>query len=372
MNRIYNLDYLRGLAAFGIMIYHYLSWTYGHFSTDSIIDRTGVYGVAIFYVLSGLTLFHVYHKKMLPSKRDLADFFRKRAFRILPLFWLVTISPIVKSGKVPDLTYLGLNLTGLFGFFAWDKYLATGAWSIGNELVFYVFFPFFVLFYNKAKVVLALLSVLIFGIYLYFSFFRLDDSINLAVQWKDYINPLNQLFLFLSGFLIGACFKDVKMSLALSFLLLITGLCIFSYYPVSGDPVNLVTGFTRLAFTLSCILICTSFYKFSFELPKAIHIPFKTLGEMSYSVYLMHPLVYALMKVLNKKIFNFSPEVLLGLCISATFLLSYFIYKYFEKYFMKLGSRTQSPQLAEHSTIPSLRLIPQTKTAFPAQHESET
>ncbi len=232
MNRIYNLDYLRGLAAFGIMIYHYLSWTYGHFSTDTVIERTGVYGVAIFYVLSGLTLFHVYHKKMLPSKKDLADFFRKRAFRILPLLWLVTILSIVKTREAPDLTDLSLNLTGLFGFFAWDKYFATGAWSIGNELVFYAFFPFFILFYNKAKVAMTIMAVIIFGIYLYFCFFKLDNTIDISVQWTDYVNPLNQVFLFLSGFLIG------------------------------------VTGTTRLAFTMSCILICISFYKFPLSLPK--------------------------------------------------------------------------------------------------------
>ncbi len=67
---------------------------------------------------------------------------------------------------------------------------------------------------------------------------------------------------------------------------------------------------------------------------------------MSYSIYLMHPLVYAVMKPLNKKLFNFSPEILLGGCILGTFVLSYFVYEYFEKYFMRLGSRKQVPQLA--------------------------
>lgn len=60
--RLHNLDYLRGLAASGIMIYHYSMWTNGHADIDSFICRVGVYGVSIFYVLSGLTLFVVYQE----------------------------------------------------------------------------------------------------------------------------------------------------------------------------------------------------------------------------------------------------------------------------------------------------------------------
>jgi len=67
INRLNSLDYLRGIAAFGIMIYHYSSWTFGRFHADNFMGRVGVYGVAIFYVLSGLTLFHVYHEIMKPK-----------------------------------------------------------------------------------------------------------------------------------------------------------------------------------------------------------------------------------------------------------------------------------------------------------------
>jgi exopolysaccharide production protein ExoZ len=80
MNRLYNLDYLRGLAAFGIMIYHYLSWTLGNFSADTFMGRLGIYGVSIFYVLSGLTLYYVYFDKMKPSKEDIISFFKKKNF----------------------------------------------------------------------------------------------------------------------------------------------------------------------------------------------------------------------------------------------------------------------------------------------------
>ncbi len=137
MNRLYNLDYLRGLAAFGIMIYHYISWCFGRYSAQDYMGRVGVYGVAVFYVLSGLTLFHVYHKEMVPTWLQIKHFFKKRIFRIFPLLWIVTIISVIISAKMPNLIHLFLNLSGLFGFFAWDITFSGGVWSIGNELVFY-------------------------------------------------------------------------------------------------------------------------------------------------------------------------------------------------------------------------------------------
>jgi exopolysaccharide production protein ExoZ len=292
MGRLSNLDYLRGLAAFGIMIYHYLSWTTSGFLSDTFMGRVGTYGVSIFYVLSGLTLYYVYYNKMNFTKEDLFSFFKKRIFRILPLLWLTTIISILLSKKIPDLTNIFLNLTGLFGFFRWDKYLSPGAWSIGNELVFYVFFPFFILFVKRAKTLMIILALVLFVLYLYFAFSKLSPDVTLAKQWKIYVNPLNQVFLFLGGFLIGLFFHSFKAENAHVITLLFLGLLLFTFYPVVGDRINIVIGINRLVFTACCFIICFCFYKLTFQLPHYIHTPLTTLGEISYSVYLLHPIVF--------------------------------------------------------------------------------
>jgi len=56
MLRIKELDYLRGFAALGIMFYHYMKWLYIYDGAQSFIGRVSVYGVEIFYILSGITL----------------------------------------------------------------------------------------------------------------------------------------------------------------------------------------------------------------------------------------------------------------------------------------------------------------------------
>jgi exopolysaccharide production protein ExoZ len=63
--RIHSLDYLRGLAALGIMLYHYSMWTFNKkFDAGDLIQRIGIFGVPIFYILSGLTLHVIYHNRL--------------------------------------------------------------------------------------------------------------------------------------------------------------------------------------------------------------------------------------------------------------------------------------------------------------------
>lgn len=347
MSRIYNLDYLRGLAAFGIMIYHYLSWTIGEFTANTFMQRVGIYGVSIFYVLSGLTLYHVYNHKMVPTKSDILDFAKKRFFRIYPLLALTTLAAFFFAVNKPGWEKVVLNITGLFGFIKWEAYISTGAWSIGNELVFYVFFPFFILFSKRIPVAMYLLSAAIFFCYLFFAFHVLspDQDLSTPEQWRNYVNPLNQVFLFLAGFLMGRGFQTRELPRWLKSLLLVAGVFIFIAYPVHGDAIGLVTGIARLVFTAACFFICIAFYKSRIKLPNFIHKPLSLLGEASYSVYLLHPIVYKMVANFTQKYYVLADVPRLVLCVLATLVISFLVYTYFEKFFMKLGRGKKVPAI---------------------------
>ena len=325
------------------MIYHYLSWAYGNFTADTFMGRVGIYGVSVFYVLSGLTLYYVYFDKMKPSTEEIILFFKKRFFRIYPLLWLATAAAILISKKVPDVWDVLLNLTGLFGFIKWDTCFSTGVWSIGNELVFYVFFPVFILLVKSYRIVMVLFGMLLFSVYLYFAFVKLVPEVALADQWKNYVNPLNQVFIFLGGFLIGFFLNNIKINNLLSLLFILLGLGLFTFYPVAGNAINLVSGVNRLVFTAICFLVCIGFYKTTVALPAVIHKPLTLLGESSYSVYLLHPIVWGILGFIFKLLHL--PEVLhpsflkVVLSVICTLIVSYFVYEKFEKYFMKFAGR---------------------------------
>lgn len=332
-SRLSNLDYLRGLAAAGIMFFHYLSWTLGRFDANTVVGRIGVYGVSIFYILSGLTLWYVYRNK-LNNAQDLSRFFTKRALRIFPLLWIATIASVLLTVNGVDMLKLVLNLTGLFGLVDWNGYYATGAWSIGNELVFYLFFPVFIMLARRSKILFWGMGVLLFALYIYFAFYKIDASKSIQDQWKDYVNPLNQVFLFFSGFCVGELLTQKNISNKISIAAIAAGLLLFIAWPAYGNPVQLISGVNRLVFTLAVLLISIGFFKLKITLPALIDKPLSMLGEASYSVYLLHPIVFSLVSMAK-----FSPLINFGISSLVTLVISYLNYITIEKFFMKLGKR---------------------------------
>jgi len=339
--RLYSLDYLRGLAAFGIMLYHYLFWIQGPFTSDSFMGRVGVYGVSIFYVLSGLTLYHVYEYSKGEATFSVSSFIRKRVYRIFPLLWLVTIAAIIISKKTPNAADVFLNLTGLFGFVRWDVYFATGAWSIGNELVFYSVFPFILYACMKRPLLLAVFTASAVGVHHYFAYYKISPLAPLSNQWRDYVNPLNQIFFFVAGIVVGHFTKARHISSWLSMVVLIAGLLLFTFLPSEGDTSGIVTQDNRWIFTLASVLICAGAYKIPGKLPSFSHDIFKILGEASYSVYLLHPLVFAVWAFVFHRLETH--EIQMGnfwklmIPVAATLVTSYFVYFRFERYFIKKG-----------------------------------
>lgn len=236
-----------------------------------------------------------------------------------------------------------LNYTGLFGIFTWWDYFSMGAWSIGNELVFYLFFPFFVFFTKKSKPMMFLLSSLILIAFVYFAFFRLTPDQELPLQWRDYVNPLNQVFLFLMGFLVGHFLRNVAFSKGLTILLFLGSVGGFIFYPTyGGELIDIVTNSNRIVFSLLSVSICVSFYKSTIQLPHFLHKPLSFLGEVSYSIYLIHPivnkvLVGAISILIGKNVVPFQLEIIISIII--TLIVSHFVYKYVEQYFMALAKR---------------------------------
>jgi exopolysaccharide production protein ExoZ len=335
--RLHNLDYLRGIAAAGIMVYHYTSWVYGRYSADEFMARVGVYGVSVFYVLSGLTLYHVYIDKLEFTFKSLLNFSIKRIFRIYPMLWLATLSGLVYYNKAINWFDVGLNLSGLFGFFKWDVTFSTGIWSIGNELVFYTLFPIFLLTARWNKLTFWMLMIVAAVIYAYFCFVRMYPGMSAVQETRDYFNPLNNLFLFASGIAIGLAFTNFNLKTYQSVVIILFGIGLWIFYPVTGARIDLLTGWNRIVFGLSCVLICLSFYKFNYELQGWLHVPLSLLGEASYSVYLVHPLIFKL--ILGSGIIAIPKVYGMLIAMLATLVVGYLLYRTLEKWFIRLGQQ---------------------------------
>lgn len=335
MERIESLDWLRGLLAIGIMIFHFSTWLFvpdGASHGTGFIGRLGVYPVSMFFVISGLSIAMVYHDN-LHDTGGVKRYFIKRVFRIWPLLWVATILTLIPQVVGVNTTpwwYLFLNLTTLFGFVAPDRAIATGAWSIGNEEVFYALAPLVFLLYNQKKwlgdafTVASIVAGIVFAMF----------------GWM-YVHPLNNLFFYCLGIAVYYHLRDVQVPRWLATSLLVASLGAFVLVPFHGTSKALITGVGRLVLSILSVLIVVSVYKLNVKLPKLVSAPLGVFGMATYSVYLLHPLVYSYVA------YFFTPTALsltgkawlFAGAIVATILTAILMYHFFEKPFIRLGKR---------------------------------
>lgn len=335
MKRYESLDWLRGLMAFAIMIYHLVAWTIFHPESGSLLGNFGIYGVSIFFVLSGLSMAIVYNCFIKDIQSSMV-FFLRRLFRLLPLLWVavIVVSGLAfLGGNGIDLYKIFLNFTLLFGFIAPGEYINTGAWSIGNEVFYYAFTPLLIAIYAKNKQLgnLCVLFTILIG--LYFAFGVLDSEQKLEGQWQTYINPFNNFFLYTCGLALYYNFHEVNIRKIAPYLIL-ASLAILILYPVSGDQINIVAGFNRCLFATAAVVLTLGFYKLEVNLPDWFSKPFANLGEATYGVYLLHPVIFIFT---NKLVTN--PVVCILVTSILTIITANISYRFYEKPFIKIGKK---------------------------------
>lgn len=351
LNRLESLDWLRGLMALSIMLYHFG----GQHDAATPLGRLGIYGVSIFFILSGLSMAIAYDE-YIRGFTSSVTFFIRRLFRILPLLWLAIALVAIptyfheKGTHGQDqysLETIALNLTTLFGFVAPTEYINMGAWSIGNEMVYYAFTPIFIGAYHWRKSIGNAVTAVTIAIGCLFAFSLLNSGNKLEFQWATYINPFNNLFLYCAGLAIYYSFRNLTVPARWHLPLLLFTVLAFFLYPVSADQINLVTGFNRVAMSIICVGIVLAFYKCPPVLPKLIGNKFEQLGIATYGVYLLHPIVIdftrGAFRFLGLQI-RYAPALL---AIGLTIAFALLTYKYVEAPLTNLGKRLTTRKIGQ-------------------------
>lgn len=98
MEKYYGIQYLRGLAAFLVIVYHsmVMSVVSPYFS-----NPVGEFGVDIFFVISGFVMWVTTESK----KNNTLSFWISRIFRVIPLYWMFTLSIVLAAILVPSLFF---------------------------------------------------------------------------------------------------------------------------------------------------------------------------------------------------------------------------------------------------------------------------
>ena len=344
-NRIESIDWLRAILAISIVIYHLISWTNFNFNSSHILSRIAIGGVSMFFIISGLCLSIIYEKINI-NNSEIFQFYYSRILRIWPLFWLVAILTLILSHlnntkidqSIPSIV---LNFTTLFSLFSSTKTFVTGSWTIGNEIVFYLFTPFILVTYRYKKIIGNIIFLISLFIGIYFSMFKLDSSKNLDDQWTFFIHPLNNLFLFILGIAMYNNFKKTNLHPIIIYSILIFSSLIFCFLPLGGDNINIVTGLGRSIFIILYFLIVFSVYKFPLK-SNEINLKFiEKIGVATYGIYLLHPIIkgYSMyfIRLFIAKNINYNHPIINIIIIITTIILSILSYKYIEIKIIKIG-----------------------------------
>jgi exopolysaccharide production protein ExoZ len=323
IDRVYGLDLLRGLCAVLVVFYHLMIWS-GHREMYS----WGLHGVYIFFALSGASLTLAY-KPRFDSGFPLASFLMLRAARLGPLFALASIVMfahkwLTDGGHFQAISAGLLSTSLLFGFGnPGTTSLVLGGWSIGVEVVFYLIFPAVLVFaYSRHSFwVLAIL----FLVQQAFVELTLSGTTDVKAVWESYTQPLAFMAYFFCGCVIGRYVmsrKSVGPGFSRFALVCAMGALVCLSGPSSAATVTGLRGVGLFVLSVSA-----TFFAAFIEPRSAVFIRVcEVAGNMSYGLYLLHPIVFLIIKRL-------APGLALPYLVLGTLIPSVVIALMLEKYF---------------------------------------
>ncbi len=327
MNKLKWIDALRGLACFFVFVYHASLSTPGIPASIINVTLQGESGVQLFYLISAFTLFLSASNRKRTEASPACSFFVRRLFRIAPMFYLMVFYGCFRYGIGPNLwvedgtTITIPNLLSHLVFLnGWNPYwinnLVSGGWSIAIEMQFYLLVPFFFARIRTASqavwftIVMLLLRKALS--------FVLAKAVVLpeSAKWSEFIYYWlpSQLANFALGFVLYFLFVAIRdrtdladrpwgfVAKTLQPLLLLV-LAFFAFSAITHIDLSvdyLIKGIGFVAFAL---------YLHLNRFPLLVNPLFCYLGEISYSVYLLHFEVIPLVRFLSRQAFGLAQVI---------------------------------------------------------------
>lgn len=348
--RFTSIDGLRGYLAFFVFLHHSSIWYFfiktgkWDYPSDSLYRYLGSGSVMMFFMITSFLFFgRLLDAKFNNFSVDFLKLYTSRIFRIAPLFFFSVFFSFLVSGYVNQwdlksdflkraLASLGF---GIFGAPVVDSFHITGLggpvmagvlWTLPYEWMFYLSLPFFAVLLNlKFSKAYLIFPVVVLA---YVALFKLS---------------LTSALPFLGGMLVSILIrmesiKKFATTNGASFLVLIL---IFVMVEYIKDPQDII----------SMVFLCAIFFAIASgnSLFGLLNLRVsRLLGEVSYSIYLLHGLVlFILLRVFlgDVTIISLSVNSYWGwvfCAVPALICLCYFTFINIEKPFMTQSVRSEN------------------------------
>ena len=374
--RMFGLDILRSIAILSVLLGHSIWVLYSLIPKEPIIDSVfvfgtmifGFFGVEIFFVLSGFLIGSIFIKEIVNASFHrqslfpaIRNFWLKRWFRTLPNFYLFLLLYLIIGWMLSPIDISSFSWKYILfvqNFFSSSPGFFFVAWSLAVEEWFYLLLPvlftcFFIFIKNKKiAFLLTTFSLFIVPFVLRFIYvaqhswsgqfsvafnlttiYRLDSiayGIALAWLWSDsvYKQKLNERKKIL--FRLGLC----SFILTVFYLYLFVaktnqnGLLVLVSYPWATLSIS-------LCFPMMISLVANS--------NSIVHKLINFISKVSYSLYLIHPLVIMLIDFFIKKQkldrYSYIGILTFPLIVFFSFVLAFVLYRFWELPFLSLRDK---------------------------------
>ncbi|MBI4989032.1 MAG: acyltransferase [Rhodocyclales bacterium] len=350
---------LRGIAALAVVLFHlvHLANIAAPPAFSFIAGDFGK-GVHLFFVLSAFSLMHS-TEHTLHRRTWMKEYFVKRYFRIAPLFYCILAGMVLwPSIKAQYLAVspqaLLLNLTFTFGFAPWTGIVWAG-WTVGVEMLFYAILPVLLLTIRSSKATLLLLIASILVSHASRTVLQMHFENTVALykyNWAYFSFAPNVCFFALGMYAFriagDAAWDTLAMRRGVSAFTTVLFLALLFLGRYNGwQPDLLLWGFGFAALTV---------WQSKWPSRWCANRLFEHVGERSYSVYLLHPVVIVLLKsplqsvyqMLTPSMGHYAYFVCAGLALLPLLLLSEATYRLIEipaiRYGQRLNARIRTRQ----------------------------
>lgn len=359
-----NLNALRFFAALCVVFHHveqYKYWAnlpnaWGNYTVDAI----GQKAVSFFFVLSGFLITYLLLQENLKTgKIDIRNFYVRRILRIWPLYFLVVFlcfalptvidTSVFSRGIEPDnyvvsFLLLLLLLPDLLRILYPTLIGGNQLWTVGVEEQFYIFWPVLLRLFIRRIPVFLLVFI--------FAKFVVTFVLEELIPPGSHI-ILNKLFVFTLLFKVeqlaigalGAWLVFARKEKMLSFIcsvpvlvLAVAAAFVLFMVPLHSWYVSYPEAVVFIVLLLNLTL--TDRLPFSLEHPVLLRA-----GEISYGIYMFHPLCIALSITFLQNTGIFSNDwvmfnvFLYSASVLLTLTLAGLSYRYYEAFFLGIRHR---------------------------------
>ncbi len=313
---------LRGIAALAIVLFHLI-----HISEVPVpeylifIKRDFGYCVHLFFLLSAYSLMHT-TSRTIGHINYVYVYFIKRFFRIAPLFYVLICLELgrqIYSGRVTtSLADILLNFTFTFGTVPFAG-IVWGGWSVGVEMIFYAIFPVLLLSVRSLRGAFGLMLAGMLISYLTRLALHQQHLILMPTpKWDwSYFAFMPNLAFFCMGIFsffwaqhLKQHTNQLKVIIPIT-LVFLAALMLFGIGKYFSSGAILIWGLTFVG-----LAVWQSVHPSSW----AANRLFAYIGERSFSIYLIHPVVITYWKIVSPNSHHWATSLpgLLAFVISAT------------------------------------------------------